>query len=135
MESRDFLSHKDKGTVAFLHTLETMYSQQSFIEAKRNLRINAQNDRFVTNFNCCCYDHHHHHHHHCYYYYCYYCYYYYLFHLSFIGNGLVIYRYLHICWDSPFQAKCEDSCHAPSQVHLWPLNCLLEDVLEIVLSY
>ena len=49
LESRDFLSTKEKEMVAFVHSLETMYSQQSFIEAKRNMRNNDQNDRFVTN--------------------------------------------------------------------------------------
>lgn len=53
LESRDFLSAKEKDTVAFVHTLEIMYSQQSFLEAKRNLRNNEQNDRFVTtDFDC-----------------------------------------------------------------------------------
>ena len=49
LESRDFLSTNEKEMVAFVHSLEAMYSQQSFIEAKRNMRNNDQNDRFVTN--------------------------------------------------------------------------------------
>lgn len=49
LESRDFLSTEEKSVVDFVHTLESMYSQQSFAEAKENLGNSDQKGRFVTN--------------------------------------------------------------------------------------
>ena len=56
METRGFLTPEEKDLVAFVHTLETTYSQQSFIEAKRNTRNNDENDRlFFKNMLYCFY--------------------------------------------------------------------------------
>lgn len=49
LESRDYLSVDEKGVVEFVHILESMYSQQSFTESKKNLSHNDQKCRFVTN--------------------------------------------------------------------------------------
>lgn len=49
LESRDFLSTEEQNVVEFVNTLETMYSQLSFTEAKENLKNNDQKDRFVDN--------------------------------------------------------------------------------------
>ncbi|XP_015777504.1 PREDICTED: spatacsin-like [Acropora digitifera] len=46
LESRGILSPHEKDTVAFAHTLEAMYSQRSFIEAKRN----ARNDELIESW-------------------------------------------------------------------------------------
>ena len=45
--SRGFLSSEEKDLVGFVHTLENTYSQQSFLEAKRNIRNNDEDDRFL----------------------------------------------------------------------------------------
>ncbi|XP_068741533.1 spatacsin-like isoform X2 [Montipora capricornis] len=44
LESRGFLSPHEKDSVIFVHTLEAMYSQQSFLEAKRNTWANNPDD-------------------------------------------------------------------------------------------
>ena len=46
LKSRGFLSSEEKDLVGFVHTLENTYSQQSFLEAKRNIRNNDEDDRF-----------------------------------------------------------------------------------------
>ena len=49
LESRDYLSPEEKNIVEFVHTLESMYSQQSFTESIKNLSNSNQKCRFVTN--------------------------------------------------------------------------------------
>ncbi|XP_078373747.1 spatacsin-like isoform X3 [Oculina patagonica] len=46
LESRDVLSPEEMSVVDFVHTLESMYSQQSFAVAKENLGNSDQKDRW-----------------------------------------------------------------------------------------
>lgn len=49
LESRDFLPAEERNVVEFSKTLETLYNQPSFTEAKKNVKINYLKDRSVTN--------------------------------------------------------------------------------------
>lgn len=48
LESRDYLSAEEINVVKFVHTLESMYCQQSFTESKKTLSNSDQKCRFVT---------------------------------------------------------------------------------------